>query len=180
MEGKVPLFIVTGASGSGKTYVIPALRAIMPEYDVFDLDSIGHFVEQDWDKVRQIWLRVARNAAQSGRMSIICGTMMPWDVEKCADFHYFKHVYYINLHCQAEVREQRLQARKWNEQSILEHKNFAEKLLELAETAYKPPMPTIDTTEADVYTVASRIKDWVMQYAAVCPPSDELIPESGA
>lgn len=52
LEQKLPLFIVTGSSGSGKTYIISELR--------------------------NVWLRVARNIAESGRMTIICGTAMTW------------------------------------------------------------------------------------------------------
>lgn len=99
MESKFPLFIVTGASGSGKTYVIKELRRLMPDFDIFDPDSLIEFIGHDWEKMRNIWLRVARNIAENGRMTIICGTMMPWDIEKCADFPFFKHVYYLNLHC---------------------------------------------------------------------------------
>lgn len=36
MESKLPLFIVTGASGSVKTYVIKELRRAMPDFDIFD------------------------------------------------------------------------------------------------------------------------------------------------
>lgn len=35
----LPLFIVTGASGVGKTTVIKELRRIMPEFDVFGTDE---------------------------------------------------------------------------------------------------------------------------------------------
>ncbi|PWW00893.1 broad-specificity NMP kinase [Paenibacillus cellulosilyticus] len=164
MKQKLPLFIVTGASGSGKTYVIDALREILPEFDIFDLDDLVEFIGHDWEKMRNIWLRVARNVAQSGRMTILCGTMMPWDIAKCADYSSFEHVYYLNLHCNAETREQRLRARNWSEEMIETHRDFAEKLLEISHTAYDPPMPTIDTTETDVTVVASRIKEWIHQY----------------
>lgn len=165
MENKLPLFIVTGASGSGKTHVVQQLRAIMPEFDVFDTDQLIAFVGHEWEKIRNIWLRVARDVALSGRMTIICGTMMPWDVEKCADFASFSHVYYVNLHCGDETREKRLRARDWSEDMIKEHKRFAQALLEIADKDFNPPMPTIDTTEADVARVASQIKDWVLRYA---------------
>ncbi|CAI6035638.1 hypothetical protein PAECIP112173_00809 [Paenibacillus sp. JJ-100] len=32
---------------------------------------------------------------------------MHWDIEKCTDFSFFNHVYYINLHCNEENREKR-------------------------------------------------------------------------
>lgn len=165
MEDTVPLFIVTGASGSGKTYVVQELRKIMPDYDIFDPDALIEFMGHDWEKIRNVWLRVARNIAQSGRSTIICGTMMPWDVEQCADFAFFKHVYYLNLHCDEETREKRLLDRNWSEEEIQNHKNFANRLLELADEAFDPPMPTIDTSNIDVTEVASQIKNWVLQYA---------------
>ncbi|WP_054028761.1 AAA family ATPase [Bacillus sp. FJAT-28004] len=164
MGNKLPLFIVTGASGSGKTYVIKELRGIMPDFDVFDPDNLVEFIGHDWEKNRNIWLRVARNVAQSGRMTIICGTMMPWDIEKCVDYPYFKHVYYLNLHCNEETREKRLRERNWSDEMIQDHKDFAEKLLEIADKEYNPPMPTIDTTETDVSIVASHINEWVRRY----------------
>lgn len=165
MESKFPLFIVTGASGSGKTYVIKELRRLMPDFDIFDPDHLIEFIGHDWEMMRNIWLRVARNIAENGRMTIICGTMMPWDIEKCADFPFFKHVYYLNLHCDEETREKRLRERNWSEEEIQNHKNFAKRLLEIADEVYNPPMPTIDTTITDVTEVASRIKEWVHQYA---------------
>jgi len=167
VDDKLPLFIVTGASGSGKTYVIDALRGILPDFVIFDPDHLVEFIGHDWEKMRNIWLRVARNIAQSGRMTIICGTMMPWDIERCVDFPCFKHVYYLNLHCDEAVREQRLRARNWAEEMIRDHQDFAKALLNIADKNFNPPMPTIDTTESDVTLVAAQIKEWVLRYASI-------------
>lgn len=161
MDEKMPLFIVTGASGVGKTTVIKELRGLLPDADIFDIDSIHPFVGEDWNKIQNIWLRVARNIAESGRISIICGTMMPWDVEKCEDYQYFKKIYYLNLHCDDETRELRLRARNWPEDMIQEHKSFAKWLLENADKAYTPPMPTVETSKTGVNEVALQISEWV-------------------
>ena len=48
---------------------------------------------------------------------------MPWDIEKCTDFSFFNHVYYINLHCNEENREKRLRERNWSDEEIENHKN---------------------------------------------------------
>ena len=136
----------------------------MPNFDVFDPDNLVEFIGHDWEKMRNIWLRVARNIAQSGRMTIICGSMMPWDLEKCVDFPFFKHVYYLNLHCNEETREQRLRERNWSEEMIQDHKEFAKALLDIADKDFNPAMPTIDTTDTDVTLVASQIKEWVLRY----------------
>lgn len=165
MDQQIPLFIVTGASGSGKTYVIQELRKKLPEFDVFDPDHLVEFLGHDWEKIRNIWLRVARDIAESGRMTVLCGTLMPWDIEQCADFAFFKHVYYLNLHCEEQIREERLRARNWSDEDIANHKNFANRLLEIADTAYTPPMPTIDTSNTGADEVASQIREWVLGYA---------------
>lgn len=65
MDIKLPLFIVTGASGSGKTYVIKQLRRLMPDYDIFDriilsnlLDMIGRNCEIFGFGLHEISLKV--------------------------------------------------------------------------------------------------------------------------
>ncbi|QGQ93856.1 nucleoside kinase [Paenibacillus psychroresistens] len=165
LEKKVPLFIVTGSSGSGKTYVINELRRILQDFDIFDIDNLREIGISDEQQILNIWLRVARNTAESGRMTIICGTAMTWDIEKCMDFAYFKHVYYLNLHCDDETREKRLRERNWSEEMIQDYKKFAKWLFENADKEYTPPMPIVDTTFADVADVAAQIKQWVLQYA---------------
>jgi dephospho-CoA kinase len=166
MEQKLPLFIVTGSSGSGKTYVMNELRKSLPDFVVFDLDNLRGFIDyNDWPDVLNIWLRFARNIAESGKMTILCGTAMTWDVEKCVDFSYFRHVYYLNLHCDDETREKRLLERNWSNEMIQEYKNFAKWLIENADKAYDPPMPTVDSTVTDVSEVAAQIKNWVLTYA---------------
>jgi hypothetical protein len=89
MKKKLPLFFVTGSSGLGKTYVMTELRRVLPNLDVFDIDNFLECGVTDDSKILNVWLRVARNIAESGRMSIICGTVMPWDVEKCVDYFQF-------------------------------------------------------------------------------------------
>src|SRR6476660_7453266 len=76
----VPLFIVTGASGVGKTAVVGELRRLMPEWEVFETDLIWG---ADWQQVRNNWLRIAHSIAQSGRGTILCGTMLPEDIDRC-------------------------------------------------------------------------------------------------
>jgi hypothetical protein len=166
MEGKLPLFIVTGASGSGKSYVIPELRKVLPEFEIFDLDWLSPFTGDDWQKLRNIWLRVARGIAAGGRLTMLCGTMMPRDVEQCVDYSCFSKIYYLNLHCHDRIRDERLRARKWEESLITEHLTFAAWLLKHADSDYDPPMPTIDTSETEPAEVALQIKDWVYGHLA--------------
>ncbi len=157
---KLPLFIITGASGTGKTTVVPDLRESLPNFDVFDTDEIFSDVG-DWQKLKNIWVKIASNIAAGNRMTVLCGTMMPWDVEKCDNYNDFCTVFYMNLHCQDEVREKRLRERGWNNELIQEHKNFAKWLLENADKAYSPPMDVINTSDSSPKEVAFQITEWI-------------------
>jgi hypothetical protein len=67
----LPLFVVTGASGAGKSTIAPALRSRLRECVVFDKDLIWG---ASWDQVYNNWLRIAYSIAQGGRHTVICGT----------------------------------------------------------------------------------------------------------
>ncbi|MCL6603733.1 MAG: AAA family ATPase [Paenibacillus sp.] len=169
MERKLPLFIVTGASGVGKTTVMHELRSILPEFDVFstDLDNFGTTAAKlDYQDRYNLLLHFANAAAMSGRGTIICGTFMPWDAEKCDKYDSFNALCFINLHCDDTARNNRLRNREdkamWTDEMLEQHEQFAQWLLDNAETAYKPPMPTIDTTSIPPSQVAEEIKKYVM------------------
>lgn len=167
MDRKLPLFIVTGASGVGKSTVATELRGMLPNFDVFETDFFPQSTNSllDLHGKRAILLRFAYKVAQSGRGTIICGTMMPWDVEKCDDYNNFSEICYINLHCDDETRNERLRNRSdkatWTDEMLKAHENFAQWLLDNASTAYNPPMPTIDTSCIPPTEVAKQIKSYV-------------------
>ncbi|WP_249306210.1 AAA family ATPase [Lederbergia citrea] len=158
-----PLFIVTGASGVGKTTVVTELRKYLPDYDIFETDIIE---DNDWQTQRNNWLRIAHSIAQNNRKTILCGTMMPEDVAKCDHFGFFSQVHYAILHCDDQTREARLRARPaWrncgSDEFIADHKKFAHWLVENANTAFVPPAPIIDTTFNNPNEVARDISNWV-------------------
>jgi hypothetical protein len=158
-----PLFIITGASGSGKSTVVAELRCQLQECVVFDSDLL-------WGRTNEYhntWLLIAYSIAQGGRHTVICGTLMPWDLDACEARGLIGTIHFLNLHCSDEVREQRLRARpSWRQSShdafIEEHRKFAHWLLDNATTVYDPPMPIIDTSNASVTEVAAAIAQWVL------------------
>ncbi len=161
----LPLFIVTGTSGAGKTSIIPFLRRLLPECLVFDKDLLGSTC---YDHIATSWLLLAYGIAQGGRHTIICGTMMPQEVELCEVRDRIGPIHFLNLHCNDVVREQRLRARPaWRKSSsdefIEEHRRFAHWLLEHAATDYNPPMPTVDTSDTTPEQSAQEIALWVRE-----------------
>ncbi|CAG7637931.1 hypothetical protein PAESOLCIP111_03894 [Paenibacillus solanacearum] len=170
MERKLPLFIVTGASGAGKTTVMDELRVQLPDFDVFstDADAFGAMAASlDYPSRFQILFRFAYGVAKSGRGTVICGTLMPWDAEKCDAYSEFSEVCFINLHCDDATRNSRLRHRAdqaiWTDEMLRSHETFARWLLDNADTAYNPPMPTIDTTDTPPAEVAEQIKEYVLR-----------------
>ncbi len=86
MEQKFPLFIVTGASGVGKTTVMQELRVLLPDFVVFstDIDNFGTTASKlDYqDRYNFYFILLTLFFAKSKRGTIICGTFMPWDAPK--------------------------------------------------------------------------------------------------
>lgn len=169
MTQKFPLFIVTGASGVGKTTVMQELRTIMPEFDVFstDLDNFGTTAAKlEYQDRFNLLLHFASAVAKSGRGTIICGTFMPWDAEKCDTYDSFSRLCFINLHCDDATRKNRLRHREdkamWTDDMLRQHEQFTQWLLDNSQTAYNPPMPTIDSTSTPPHLVAEQIKSYIM------------------
>ena len=159
-----PLFIVTGASGVGKTAVVPVLRRLLPTWDVFETDVMHG---ADWQQQRNNWLRVAHSIAQCGRYTLLCGTMLPADIDQCDHRPFFSQIYYLNLHCDDATRAARLRARPvWrgcDEAFIDRHRQFAAWLLDHATTAFDPTLVTVDTTRATAEEVAVQIRAWAVE-----------------
>jgi hypothetical protein len=158
-----PLFVVTGASGTGKTSILPYLRSKLREIVVFDKDLLWN---RCGDQFYNNWLRTAYSIAQGGRFTLISGIIMPSDFDTCEDRNLVGAIYYINLFCSDEILEKRLNARPaWrqcsNEWFINEHKLVEQRLLDLSST-HHPPIPSIDTSNTTPNQVAEIIIDWVL------------------
>lgn len=163
----LPLFIVTGASGVGKTAVVEELRRLLPEWAVFETDILWDS-GGDWQFVRSNWLRIAHTLAQNGRPTILCGTMLPEDVDRCDHRDFFSHVHYALLHCDDAIRGARLRARPaWRgctEEFIAQHERFAHWLLRQGRLTCEPAMRVIDTTVEPAARVAEQIRDWALSF----------------
>ena len=164
-----PLFIVTGASGTGKTAIVAPLQRLLPDWDVFDTNVLwdsGNDPETSWHFARSNWLRIAFRLAQAGRRVILCGTQVPEKIDRCDHRPFFSAIHYLNLHADDETRDARLRARPaWRgctNAFIEAQRQFAAWLLANAETAFDPPLVTVDTTRADPETVARRVRDWAV------------------
>lgn len=160
----MPLLIVSGPSGAGKTTLIPELqRLLFPEWDVFETDLLWDS-GGDWNMVKCNWLRIADHLVQAGRPVILCGTMKPDETNMCDSAPLFSRIHYAALVCDPEVLVERLRARPgWRgctEEFIAEHVNYCRWFIENAETAFDPPLLLVDTTRGTRGDAARQIADW--------------------
>jgi len=161
----LPLFIVTGASGAGKSAIIEPLQHLLTEYGVFDKDQMW---ARDWDMAYNNFFRIASALAQGNKKTVIVGTIIPEHLEGLADRDLVGDIFYINLHTDDRTRRTRLNSRrKWglpDEEFIQEHARFAVWLLTNAETEFGHPMTTIDTTSIAPEEVAEQVARWIKMH----------------
>lgn len=140
-----PTFVVTGASGSGKTVLAHHLHAFLPNGVVADTDNFLGVAEFGHDAYFNVLMEFAFTVIQGGRTPVLCGTLMPERVDVVRSRDLLSTIAYINLDCSDEVREERLKNRPaWrassSAQAIAEHVAFAAHLRE------REDMMTLDAT----------------------------------
>lgn len=160
----LPLFIVSGASGTGKTTLVPLLqRLLSPAWDVFETDILWDS-GGDWNMAKCNWLRIADHLTQAGRPVLLCGTMRPDETEACETRPLFSIVCYAALTCEEATLVSRLRARPaWrgcDDEFIAESVNYNRWFVDNARTAFDPPLFVVDTTTASPDEAARRIANW--------------------
>ncbi|MCM3782777.1 AAA family ATPase [Neobacillus mesonae] len=159
---KTPLFVVTGASCVGKSSVVPYLRSLLPDFDVFDLhpEEESSYSPLSLDHL----LQVAYQVSLSERGTILVGTLTPETIQESDYRDRFSQIYYINLHCSDDVREHRLREKGASEAVIRENMQLAHQLLQNEHTLFNPPVTTMDTTSLSLDEVGKLIRKWVNNY----------------
>jgi predicted kinase len=155
----LPLFVVTGASGAGKTTVTAPLQRLLPECAVFEGDLILQVSALGWDMWRDTWLRIAHGVALSGRPTVLCSSLLPSQLESLPSRKLLGPVRFCNLDCPDDVLAARLRARPpWRHSStedvILTHQRFAAWLRAHID-------PTWDTSSLTPDEVAERVAAWI-------------------
>lgn len=117
-----PLFVVTGASCSGKTTIFgPLARLLAGRCAVFDVDWLldaagvlaggAAITELPWAGFDQAWLAVAHGVAQSGLATVLCGPVTPDRVESNVGRKWVGTVHSLVLDCPDDIRRARMEAR---------------------------------------------------------------------
>jgi adenylate kinase family enzyme len=166
---QLPLLIISGASGSGKTAICSYLSGKFTQAVLLDSDIIWqpefNTPDTNYRDFFEIWLRICKNISQSGRPVVLfgAGAGVPENIENRIERRYFSNVHYLALVCSNEALSARLQQRPlWrgtrDTAYIEEHIRFNQWF-----TAYdgQPVIKLIDTTDAPIENTAMQITSWI-------------------
>jgi hypothetical protein len=164
-----PLFILTGASGAGKTTACLRLVPLLTECVVLEADILWGVLatteQNDYSDYRNVWLRIAKNIGQSGRPVLLCGTAIPDQFEACPERRYFSTIHYLAIVCDdallAERLKQRPQWRKSGSAEFIEHMIGFNNWLKAHAATTNPPMELHDSSHQDMQKTVNEVARWV-------------------
>ena len=111
---QLPLLVVSGASGSGKTTVCQSLLGQVNQSVLLDSDILWrsefNIPDTNYREFFETWLRVCKNISQSGRPVVLfgAGVGVPGNIEGYIERRYFSKVHYLALVCSDEGLSERL------------------------------------------------------------------------
>jgi hypothetical protein len=165
-----PLFVVTGASGSGKTAVFgPLARQLAGQCVTFDVDwlidpattlAVGQPL--DWSALRDAWLAVAHGVAQAGMPTVLLGPLIPEHLDSLPLRQWVGDIHFLVLDCPDEIRRERIDARPvWRRRDIDEQTEFGRWLRQNISDR-------VDTSHGTPADSAHAVAGWVMELLRAC------------
>ena len=154
-----PLFVVTGASGTGKTTIAGPLRQRLPDCVIFEADTILHVAALGWDNWRNTWLQLAHAIALNDRTTVLLGSLLPTQLEQLPARMLIGPIRFCTLDCPDDVLAARLGSRPaWrgtsSQAKIAEHQRFSAWLRTQIH-------PCFDTSTLSIAETADHVAAWV-------------------
>lgn len=169
----MPLLIVSGASGTGKSAVCKALVVHLTDAVLLDSDILWcpafNSPEDDYRDFFEIWLRMSKNIGQSGRPVVLfgAGVGVPGNIEPCVERRYFSAVHYLALTCDDDILTERLRARpQWRasaSDAFLQVQIDFNRWFKETGPTLDPPITMLDTTYVALEETAAQVAAWIDQ-----------------
>jgi len=167
----LPLLIVSGASGVGKSTVCHHLLGKLDDVVLLDSDILWRpefdRPEDHYRDFFETWLRVCKNISQSGQPVVLfgAGIGVPENMEPCVEWRYFSELCYLALTCKDDVLVERLQRRPQGSKSrepayIKTHVQFNRWFQEHGSQA-QPAVELLDTTGLSIEKTTGMVAAWI-------------------
>lgn len=173
---RLPLLLVSGASGAGKSSVCHAMVEKIDQVVLLDSDILWRrefdTPEDHYRDYFETWLRMAKNISQSGRPVVLfgAGAGVPENIEPCVERRYFSDTYYLALICEDDVLVKRLKARPvWRgsgEQAFID-RNIQFNHWFKDQQNGSPPISLVDTTNVSLESTVERVRTWIGEKAEI-------------
>ncbi len=170
---QLPLLIVSGASGTGKSSVCQYLLGQHNHIVLLDSDILWrpefNKPENNYSDFFETWLRMCKNINQAGRPVILfgAGIGVPDNIESCVERRYFSGVHYLSLVCDDDLLAGRLRERPaWREsggQASLEDQIRFNQWFKTRPTDEQPTISLLDNTHASLEQTADQVLEWIHQ-----------------
>lgn len=169
---RLPLFILTGCSGVGKTTTGQALLQRQTDFIVLDADLFYNLMphESDEDYLKQVEQieSLSRNLMQSGKPTL-------WTMAGCLDklhqtynCRFFSGIYCLALTCEENALRKRMtEGRGITDEEWLRSSADYNRYLQTHDTLGETKFDTFDITDKSVSEVAEYVEAWVKQHFSV-------------
>ena len=173
---QLPLLLVSGASGAGKSTVCHALMGRLTQVVLLDSDNLWqpefNKPDDNYSAFFETWLRMCKNIGQSGRPVVLfgAGVGVPSNLESCIERRYFSTLHYLALTVDDEVLIERLQQRPaWRQSGteayLAEHVQFNQ-WFRSRSALESPAVELIDTTHIPPTTTVKQVAQWIRETMA--------------
>jgi hypothetical protein len=170
---QLPLLIVSGASGAGKSALCQHLLGQQRQVVLLDADILWrpefNQPENNYSDFLETWLRMCKNINQSGRPVVLfgAGIGVPGNIEPCVERRYFSRVHYLSLVCDDALLAARLRERPgWREsggQAFIEGQLRFNQWFKTRPANEEPAITLLDTTHASIEQTSKQVLEWIQQ-----------------
>ena len=169
---KQPLFIVSGASGVGKSTTCEELFRreagkpyLVIESDLLWDDDLYNTPEDNYRAFRSIWMQICANISQCGKPVVLCGSGLPEQFEPLPERNFFTEIHYIAIVCAPEALEDRMKnGRGITEEDWLAGSAAFNRWLMANASSTTPPVTLLDITGKTPAEAAESLERWILSH----------------